>query len=125
MSNNKLLGSIASSCERPLTRSSMSSFFIARPSTFSHQVSVATAFALAEGCQLMPDSFFNTSAPSCPPCAPNDATTHRLYVFESLLAQPVGDTQGTHAVMAHHHDVLIGIEFLMRARRDIAHGHLL
>src|ERR1035437_2360677 len=54
-----------------------------------------------------------------------DPTAHGLNFFVSLLAEPVGDRQRAHAVMAHHHDVIVGIEFLLSAHRNVSHGNVL
>src|SRR5216683_1713211 len=80
-SRRSLLASIASSYDRPLTRSSMSSFFILRlPALVQRNFRVDGARPAV------------------------DSAAHGLHFFESLLAQPIGDTQRAHAVMAHHDD---------------------
>jgi len=43
--------------------------------------------------------------------------------LESLLAQPGRDVQRAHTVMADDNDVVVGIQFLVRAAGHVAHGH--
>ena len=52
-----------------------------------------------------------------------DAAAQGLDAFESLIAEPGGDVEGALSVMAENREVLVGIEFLMSAGRDVAHGH--
>src|ERR1700733_12493710 len=54
-----------------------------------------------------------------------DATSHGLSLFKSLLPQPHGHIHRANAVMANHYNRVVGIEFLVRPRRHIAHGHQL
>jgi hypothetical protein len=53
-----------------------------------------------------------------------NAPAQRLRLLESLIAKPGGDAHRAHSVMAEDDEVLVGIEFLMSACRNIAHGHL-
>jgi hypothetical protein len=46
-----------------------------------------------------------------------------LRCVESLLAQPVGDAERTRAVMAQDEQAVVGVQFLVRARRYVAHRH--
>ena len=55
------------------------------------------------------------------PCV--DAAAKGLGVFESLIAEPGGDVERTLSVVAEDDEVLVGIEFLIGARGDVAHGH--
>jgi hypothetical protein len=52
-----------------------------------------------------------------------DASGERLSVIEALIAEPHGYREGAHSVMAEDDDVGVGIEFLIGARGDFAHGH--
>ena len=52
-----------------------------------------------------------------------DAAGEGLDVFEALLAQPHGDIERAHAVVAENDSGLVGVEFL-EARGDIAHGDM-
>src|ERR1019366_1755153 len=56
-------------------------------------------------------------------CPAVDASTQRLRFFETLLPQPRGHVHRAHAMMANHHNVFFGVEFLIEARRNIAHGN--
>src|ERR1700674_224130 len=58
-------------------------------------------------------------------CPAINSTADGLSFIESLLPQPVGDAQRAYAVMTNHHDVLLGIQFLMRSRWDIPHRNIL
>lgn len=51
-----------------------------------------------------------------------DASGEGLDVLETLLAQPHGDVEGAGAVVADDDDGLVGIEFVVDARGDLAHG---
>ena len=52
-----------------------------------------------------------------------DAAAQGLHVFKSLVAEPCGDVEGALAVMAEDSEVFFGIEFLVSAGGDVAHGH--
>ena len=52
-----------------------------------------------------------------------NAARDGLRGLKSLLAEPVRDAQGTGSVMAEDEQAVVGIKFLMCARRNIAHGH--
>lgn len=52
-----------------------------------------------------------------------DAAAEGLGVFESLIAEPGGDVEGTLSVVAENDEMLVRIEFLMGARGHVAHGH--
>lgn len=52
-----------------------------------------------------------------------DSSDEGLGVLESLRAKPHGDGERADAVMAEDHYVGVGIEFGVRAGRDVAHGH--
>lgn len=45
-------------------------------------------------------------------------------MFEPLVAEPRCDVKRPLSVMTENDQPLIGIEFLVGARRDIAHGHV-
>src|SRR5579864_6150962 len=52
-----------------------------------------------------------------------NAAAHGLCLLEPLLPQPYRHIHRAHAVMTNHYHVIVGIEFLMRSRRHIAHRH--
>jgi len=52
-----------------------------------------------------------------------DASGEGLDVLEALVAEPHGDVQGAGSVVAEDDDGLIGVKFLVSARRDLTHGH--
>jgi hypothetical protein len=52
-----------------------------------------------------------------------DAAGKGLNMFKSLIPQPHGHRERTSSMVAEHDDGLIGIEFLVSPRGDIAHGH--
>src|SRR5580658_3786881 len=54
-----------------------------------------------------------------------DSAAHGLNFFVSLLAEPVGNRQRPDAVMAHDHDVIVRVEFLVSPRRDVTHRNVL
>src|ERR1017187_5512834 len=96
-SSSRLLGCTANSWLRPLTRSSMSSFFMAHIPLVKRNRRV------------------NLARPAI------DSSAQRLHVFKSLLPQPDRHIHRTHAVMANHHNAIFRIEFLVEARGNIAH----
>src|SRR5215471_13566213 len=98
-SSNRAFGCTASSCVRLFTRNSINSFFISKFLINRH-------------------GRVNLARPAI------DAAAQGLCFFESLLPQPRGHVHGPHSVMAHHYDVVVGIEFLLKARRHVAHRHV-
>lgn len=52
-----------------------------------------------------------------------DASGEGLDVLETLLPQPHSDVEGACAVVAKDDDGEVGIELLMGAGWDVAHGH--
>lgn len=52
-----------------------------------------------------------------------DASGEGLGVFEALLAEPHGDGKGAGSVVAEDDDGLVGVELLVGAAGDFAHGH--
>ena len=44
-------------------------------------------------------------------------------MFETLIAEPLGHAEGPHAVVAEDDEVLVGVEFLIGAGGNVAHGH--
>jgi hypothetical protein len=52
-----------------------------------------------------------------------DAASEGLRVFEALLPEPHGDVEGARAVVAEDDDGLVGVELLVGAGGDVAHGH--
>ena len=52
-----------------------------------------------------------------------DASAQRLRLLEALVAQPGGDVERTLTMMAQDHEALVGVELLVGARGDVAHGH--
>lgn len=52
-----------------------------------------------------------------------DATRKRLNAFETLIAEPHGDAEGSRTVVAKDYDRSIGIEFGMGAGGHVAHRH--
>jgi len=53
---------------------------------------------------------------------PIDAAGERLCVLEALLAEPEGDVEGAGAVVAEDDDGLVGVELLVGAGGQVAHG---
>jgi hypothetical protein len=52
-----------------------------------------------------------------------DAAGEGLDVLKALVAEPHGDGEGALSVVAEDYDGLVGIEFLVSAAGDLAHGH--
>ena len=52
-----------------------------------------------------------------------DAAGEGLGVVESLISEPHGDRERTLPVMAEDDDAGVGVEFVVGARRDLAHRH--
>ena len=52
-----------------------------------------------------------------------DAAGEGLGLVEALLAQPHGDVEGAGSVVAEDDDVGVGVELLVGAGGDVAHGH--
>ncbi len=51
-----------------------------------------------------------------------DAAGDGLGAFEALLAEPVGDAEGAGAVVAEDEEAVVGVEFLVGAGGNLAHG---
>ena len=51
------------------------------------------------------------------------ASAHGLHVFETLLPQPDSYIHRADAVMAHDDDVIVRVELLMGAGRNVSHGN--
>src|SRR5271167_1343545 len=121
-SSSSLFGSIPSSCVRPLTCSSMSSFFI-RAVLGSWYLILRRGTRPSTNYQLLSsihrDGGINLPRPAV------DSALQRLHFLEALLPQPCGDVHRAHSVMAHDHNVLFGIELLIETRRDITHHNVL
>jgi hypothetical protein len=54
-----------------------------------------------------------------------DSSAHGLDFIEALLAEPVGDGQRTDSVMTDDDDVGVGVELLVGAGGNVAHGNVL
>src|SRR2546425_3374577 len=118
-SSKSAFGSMASSCVRPLMRSSASSFFMMnsfelRAACFE-QALVARSSRLVARNSVQRHLRIHRARPSI------DATAHGLRFLESLLTEPVGNAERPHSLMTHDDNVVVRIEFLMCPRRDVAH----
>lgn len=52
-----------------------------------------------------------------------DAAAKRLGILKTLLAQPCGNVQRTHAMVAEDDEPVTGTEFLRSANGHLCHGH--
>lgn len=72
---------------------------------------------LSHMCSVAGDGGVNKPGPAV------DSAGERLNVVESLIAEPHRDGERPDSVMAEDDDGLVGVELLVGAGRDVAHGH--